>query len=184
MSRGRVVHKILFDNSGSMSELGKEQLLINTLRFSRQYIEFNNILEAVSYHQLSETIDEIKLENNKDIVISIPSGRASGNVISEWFISHDNIHVLWITDGYTHFSEEQIFNLCKNSNIIIVALGCDADTGLLKRFKSKIFFVHNLEAALAQFFMPRSDISILAATVAESCTLDTFGIDESDDDEW
>jgi len=167
-----------------MSELGKEQLLINTLRFSRQYIELNNIQEAVSYYQLSETIDEIKLENNKDIVISIPSGRASEKVISEWFISHDNIPVLWITDGYTCFSEEQIFNLCKNSNIIIVALGCDADTGQLKRFKSQMFFVHNLETALTQFFMPKPEHSILPTMIAESCTLDSFGIDESDDDEW
>jgi len=181
------VYKILFDNSGSMSELGKEQLLINTLRFSRQYIELNNIFETVSYYQLSETIDEIKFENNKDIMISIPSGRTSEKAISEWFILHDNNPVLWITDGYTSFSEEQIFNLCKNSNIIVVALGCDADIGQLKRFKSTIFFVHNLEAALVDFFMPKSDHSILSTMVAESCSLDSldsFDFDESDGDEW
>lgn len=177
------MHKILFDNSGSMSELGKSQLLINTLRFSRQYIEFNNILERVSYNQLRDTINEIKFENNKDIDISLPCGRATGNVISEWVISHNNSPVLWITDGYTSFSEEQIFNICNNSNIIILALGCDADIGELKRFESKIFFVHNLEAALDQFFMPKLEHFILPTTAAESRILDSFGVDE-DDDEW
>ncbi len=178
------MYKILFDNSGSMSELGKEQLLINTLRFSRQYTEFNNTSQAVSYYQLNASIDEIKLEHNKDIVLSNPGGRASGEVVSEWFMSNENMPVLWITDGYTQFSEQQIFTLSDKKNIIILALGCDADTEQLKRFKSPIFFVHNIEAALAQFFVAKSNHSMLPTTVTESGDLDSFVIEESGDDEW
>jgi len=174
------MHKILFDNSGSMSELGKEQLLINTLRFCRQYIELNNIKESVEYYQASNDIEHIQFEKNNDIVISEPTGQASGKVISDWLKSNSNNFILWITDGYTNFSEELLLNLCKKSNLIIVALGCDADIDQLKRFQSSLFLVDNLDAALDQFFMPISNVAVLPKVVEEAATEDAF----SDDDEW
>jgi hypothetical protein len=183
-NKGDSVHKILFDNSGSMSELGKEQLLINALRFSRQYIELNNVTEFVSYHQIGEKIDEIKIENNKDIVILPPGGRCSGKVISEWILPQENTPILWLTDGYNSFSEEEIFNLSKKANITVVALGCDAGIEQLERFSSPIFMTHNLDAALTLFFFPPTECSFLPKTVTALDIVEELATDESDADEW
>jgi len=178
------VHKVIFDNSGSMSELGKSQLLINTLRFSRQYIELNDISKEVSYYLCSGNIDEVKLESNKDIIIPSPNGSSCGAVISGWFLSNHNSQLLWFTDGYTTFTEEQIFSLKNNTNLIIVALGCDADLGQLKRFSCPVFSISNINAALMSFFEPTHNHNILPTTVEDSEPLDSFGIDDGDDDEW
>ena len=175
------MHKILFDNSGSMSELGKEQLLANTLRFCRQYIELNNIKEPIEYYQASNDIEHIQFENNNDIVISEPAGQVSGKVISDWLKSNCSNFILWITDGYINFNEELLLNVSKKSNLIIVALGCDADIDQLKRFQSSLFLADNLEAALDQLFMPISSLTVLPKVVEEATVKNTF----SDDvDEW
>jgi hypothetical protein len=183
MKKAAPMHKILFDNSGSMSELGKEQLLTNTLRFCRQYIELNNIKELVEYYQANNGIEHIKFEKNKDVVISTPTGRVSGNVISDWLQSNNNNFILWITDGYTNFSEELLLNLGKKSNLVIVALGCDADINQLKRFQSSLFLVDNLDAALEKFFIPISNMSVLPKVVEEAAIENVFS-DDGSDDEW
>jgi len=178
------MHKILFDNSGSMSELGKEALLINTLRFSRQYTEFNNVQETVEYYQASHRIDEIKIENNKDILISEPKGKCSDELLSNWLLSQGEASILWITDGYVNFSEADIFKLSSCPNISIVALGCDADIDQLKRLKTGLYTVENIETALAQFFTPQVAHFILPKKVADITVADSSWEDQSDDDEW
>lgn len=183
MKKAAPMHKILFDNSGSMSELGKEQLLINTLRFCRQFIELNNIKEPVEYYQASNSIDQIQFEENNDIVILPPTGRTSGEVISDWLQSNKNNFIFWITDGYTNFSEELLLNLGKKSSLVIVALGCDADINQLKRFQSSLFLVDNLDAALEKFFTPISNMSVLPKVVEEAATENVFS-DDDNDDEW
>lgn len=183
MKKAAPMHKILFDNSGSMSELGKEQLLINALRFARQYIEFNNAQYEVEYYQTSNAIDQIQFEKDNDIVISPPAGQVSGKVMSDWLKSNSKNFILWITDGYTNFSEELLLNLCKKSNLIIVALGCDADIEQLKRFQSSLFLMDNLDAALEQFFMTISNVAVLPKVVEEAVTENAFS-DDDNDDEW
>lgn len=180
VSKDSRVHKIIFDNSGSISGAGKDQLLLNTLRFCRQYQELNNIKEDVYYYQLKDLISEIKIETNIDIVIEPASGKINESELTQWIMKDRDIDFLWITDGYFDFSKEDQLSLSKCENITLVALGCDADIDSIESLRNNNFKIYDIGMALDLFFMKKNINNNFPLIVDENIFSD---VDESDD-EW
>ena len=117
---------IVIDRSGSMAENGKPMLILNLLRYIRQYLGVDKVQFYVLNNQLSQVFVDPKLD------LELPEITGAINMDSgiEFLNDRKTEPTILLSDGFFELTESQR-RVFKQQNVIVVAVGADADiTGL------------------------------------------------------
>lgn len=117
---------IVIDRSGSMAENGKPMLILNLVRFIRQSLDADNVKFFVLQNQLTQVYVDPEL----DIELPEIIGSTDMDRCIAFLIESNTEITIFLSDGFFELSESQK-RVFKQQNLIVVAVGADADlTGL------------------------------------------------------
>lgn len=118
---------IVIDRSGSMVENGKPMLILNLVRFIRQYLGGDKAQFFVINNQLSQVFVDSEL----DIELPEIAGSLEMDNGIAFLIERKTEPTILLSDGYFELTESQKRVFKQQQNVVVVAVGADADiTGL------------------------------------------------------
>ena len=170
----------IIDCSGSMAEYGKPMLLVNLLRYIRQFTSEAN--KSVRFFSWQEGIKELNWPTGVDVKLPTIQGNSHVNDLYEWAKANSEATLLVLTDGYFKLNTSQRSLICQLDNLYLIGVGGDADLEQLRRVSEYSFRAEQLDRALQTIYRPK------AVTIAPSNQVkllkesDNNGME--DDDEW
>ena len=176
---------VLIDRSGSMAENGKPMLMLNLVRFIRQSLDIKN----VEFFVLQDQMTQVYVEPEFDIELPEIRGSIDMEPCIEFLIKRNKEQTILLSDGFFELTQTQK-RLFKQQNVIIVAVGADADITGLDQLGLAVYLAQDIGVAIKyarnilneqQIFPPR-----LCADVQfkQSLLDNTYQQDEDEDDEW
>lgn len=117
---------IVIDRSGSMAENGKPMLILNLVRFVRQYFSVNE----AQFYVLQNQLRQVYVDYDLDIELPEIIGSTDMDSCIAFLIERKTEPTILLSDGFFELTESQK-RVFKQQNVVIVAVGADADlTGL------------------------------------------------------
>ncbi len=172
----------LIDLSGSMSEYGKPMLVINLLRYIRQFADQND--KDIKYFTWQTDINEISWPMAEDV--TLPNSEGSGNVemFCRWCEINSDARILVLTDGYFKLNKEQRHQLSNFGHLFLIGVGGDANFPLLSVLSNHCYGAEQLDHVLHIIWRANlSDIAPLSRVDLTQFLVESKSKDE-DDDEW
>ena len=175
-------HKMhcIIDCSGSMTEYGKPMLLINLLRYIRQFTAQD--IKNTHYFSWREDIAEIDWLTEADIELPVTKDGSYIARLCDWGEANPEVTLLVLTDGYFKLNVQQRHQLSQFDNLYLVGVGGDADLVQLNTLSNHSFRADGLDRALHTIYRPK------AIGVAPSHRFDLTKIiienESENDDEW
>lgn len=170
----------IIDSSGSMAEYGKPMLLVNLLRYIRQFTSETD--KSANYFCWREDIVEINWLAGTDIELPALKGSNHLDSLCDWIEANPEAMILVLTDGYFNLDASQRRQLSQLDNLYLVAVGGDADFEQLRRVSDYSFRAEQLDRALQTIYRPKV-VTLAPLNQVELLKLnDNNGME--DDDEW
>ena len=173
---------ILIDRSGSMAENGKPMLMLNLVRFIRQSLDIKN----VEFFVLQDQMTQVYVEPEFDIELPEIRGSIDMDPCIEFLIKRNKEQTILLSDGFFELTETQKRDF-KQQNVIIVALGADADITGLGYLGLPFYLAQDIGVAIkyARNILDEQQIfpPLLSTDVQfkQSVLDDTYQQDENDD---
>lgn len=170
----------IIDYSGSMAEYGKPMLLVNLLRYIRQFTTQHS--KSTSYFSWREDITENFWTAEADV--ELPAAEGSSDIASLccWSEVNSEATLLVLTDGYFKLNTEQRQLISQVDNLYFIGVGGDADFAQLNTLSNHSYRAEQLDHVLHSIWRPE----ILA--VGPLKRVDLAGVivenGSEDDDEW
>lgn len=170
----------VIDCSGSMAEYGKPMLLVNLLRYIRQFTTQNG--QSARYFSWQEAIAEINWPAEADVELPTLVGSSDVAALCNWAEESSEIVLLVLTDGYFKLGAEQLHQLSQLDNLYLLGVGGDADLVQLNALSNHSYLAEQLDQVLHTIWRPKVSSSAplgrveLAEVVVES--------ESDDEDEW
>lgn len=137
---------ILVDRSGSMFENGKPMLVINLLRYIRQTID----LDKLKIFAINSQFYSIDISSDSDIELPEITGSLDTEKAIEFLCQHEFEPTLFLSDGFFELSDSQKRILKQQQQMIIVAVGADADVSGLKPLRLPVYLAQDIGFAVEQ----------------------------------
>ena len=135
---------IVIDRSGSMAENGKPMLILNLVRFFRQYFLSNDIKFYVLQNQLSQ----VPIDPALDITLPEIIGSIDMDSCIAFLIGRKTESTILLSDGFFELTESQKRVFKQQQNLIIVAVGADADLIELDYLGLPIYLAQDIRGAI------------------------------------
>lgn len=170
----------IIDCSGSMSEYGKPMLLVNLLRYIRQFTALHG--KSTRYLSWREDIAEIFWLAEADVELPAAEGGSDITALCGWAEANSEATFLVLTDGYFKLNTEQRQLISQVDNLYLIGVGGDADLAQLNTLSNHSYRAEQLDHILHTIWRPeivaggpllRVD---LAGAIVES--------ESGNDDEW
>lgn len=143
-----------------MAEYGKPMLLVNLLRYIRQFTSEAD--KSVRYFCWQEGIKEINWPAGVDVKLPALKGTSHFASLCDWAKANPEVKLLVLTDGYFKLSASQRSLISQLDNLYLVGVGGDADLEQLRRVSDYSFRAEELDRALQTIYRPK------AVTIAPS----------------
>lgn len=167
----------IIDCSGSMAEYGKPMLLVNLLRYTRQFSELRNI--NTCYFRWQKELAEVHWPVDADIDLPNAEGSSDISALCRWGEENSDVTLLVLTDGYFGLNTEQRQRLSQLENLYLVGVGGDADLVQLNTLSNYSFRAEQLDHALHSISRPE------AAVVGPTNRVELAGTVQSEpEDDW
>lgn len=163
-----------------MAEYGKPMLLVNLLRYIRQFTSKAD--KSVKYFCWREDIVEINWLAGADIKLPALKGTSHLASLCDWAEAKPEVKLLVLTDGYFKLSASQRSVISQLDNLYLVGVGGDADLKQLRRVSDYSFCAEQLDHALQTIYRPKV-VTLAPLNQVELLKMnDNNGME--DDDEW
>lgn len=168
----------VIDCSGSMAEYGKPMLLVNLLRYIRQFTE--EYSRNTRYFSWQENIAEINWSAEADVGLPTTEGGSDMTALCSWGEANPEVTLLVLTDGYFRLDAEQRQLLSQLDNLYLVGVGGDADLQQLNTLSRHCYRAEQLDQLLHTIWRPE------AAVIGPSNRVELTGVivENKSDDEW
>lgn len=170
----------IIDCSGSMAEYGKPMLLVNLLRYIRQFTTQHS--QSTHYFSWREGIAEINWSAEADVELPVTEGASDIAALCSWGEANPEVILLVLTDGYFRLNAEQRHQLSQLDRLYLVGVGGDADLVQLNTLSNHSYRAEELDNVLHTICLPE------AVFVGPSSRVELAGDiiekESEDDDEW
>ena len=170
----------IIDCSGSMAEYGKPMLVVNLLRYIRQFSEQQGINTHYLYWQSG--IADIKWSLDMDVELPAREGSSNATALCDWARAHSQVPLLVLTDGYLELNAEHRLQLAGLSNLYLIGVGGDADLQQLRTLSDLSYRAAELDHVL--HLIHRKEIASTAPSSLVALTEASSVNDTVEDDEW
>lgn len=167
----------IIDRSGSMAEYGKPMLMVNLLRYIRQFTKQHNI--STSYFSWKKDISEINWSEDVDVELPIAEERTDIDVVCSLAKSYPDTKLLILSDGYFELNSEQRHLLTQLDNLYIVGVGGDANLVRLNTLSEHSYHAEKIDQALHT--LSRSKVATVPPLSRVSMKATLF---DDEEDEW
>lgn len=171
----------IIDCSGSMAEYGKPMLLVNLLRYIRQFTELHS--KNTRYLHWRADVAEINWSTESDVELPVAENISDIAALYTWAASNPQATLLVLTDGYFGLNTEQRHQLTQLDNLYLIGVGGDADLIQLNTLSNHSYRAEQLDHVLHTIWRPKiaaiappSRVNVAGVIAAES--------EIEDDDEW
>lgn len=168
----------IIDCSGSMAEYGKPMLLVNLLRYIRQFTE--QYSKSTSYYSWKKVIAEMNWSAQIDVELPTAEGSSDIAALCSWTEANPGVTYLVLTDGYFKLTDQQRYRLNQLENLYVVGVGGDADLAQLNTLSQNSYRAEQLDHVLHTIWRPKT------ATVGPTnrVELAVVFVEDESDDEW
>lgn len=142
----------IIDCSGSMAEYGKPMLLVNLLRYIRQFTA--QYSKSTSYFSWREGITEIFWSAEADVELSAAEGSSDIASLCSWCEVNSEATLLVLTDGYFKLNTEQRQLISEIGNLYFIGVGGDADLAQLSTLSNHSYRAEQLDHVLHTIWRP------------------------------
>lgn len=142
----------IIDCSGSMAEYGKPMLLVNLLRYIRQFTAQHS--KSTSYFSWREGITEIFWSAEADVELSAAEGSSDIASLCSWCEVNSEATLLVLTDGYFKLNTEQRQLISEIGNLYFIGVGGDADLAQLSTLSNHSYRAEQLDHVLHTIWRP------------------------------
>ncbi|MGO2734514.1 hypothetical protein [Psychrobacter sp.] len=168
----------IIDCSGSMTEYGKSMLLVNLLRYIRQFTQEQS--NNVHYFSWQEDITEINWAAEVDVELPIAKGGSDLTALCNWGEANPEVKLLVLTDGYFRLNTEQRHQLSQLNNLYLIGVGGDADVAQLNTLSNHSFCAEQVDHVLHTIYRPKA----VAVGPMSRVNLTVCVAEKESDDEW
>ena len=170
----------LIDRSGSMAEYGKPMLLVNLLRYIRQFSDQHCI--NARYLSWGQQVAEILGSTEQDVELPEVGSTCNTADLLTWKADNPHASLLVLTDGYFELTNDQRQRLSLLDDIYFIAVGGDADQVKLNTLSGNSYSAEQLDQALHITLRPQveSDPPMSRVNLHNTAS----AIEPEDDDEW
>ncbi len=162
-----------------MAEYGKPMLMVNLLRYIRQFTMQHNL--SICYLNWKNDISEISWLTDDDVELSAPEGSVNIEAVCSWLHSHPEATCMILSDGYFALNAEQRSQLTNLDNLYLIGVGGDANLTLLNTLSEHSYQAEQIDQVLHEVNRPKSAI---VPPLNRVCMSATVLEDNGDDDEW
>ncbi|WP_217544473.1 hypothetical protein [Vibrio metschnikovii] len=168
----------IIDCSGSMAEYGKPMLLVNLLRYIRQFTTQHS--QSSRYFSWQKHIAEMNWSAQIDVELPAAEGSSDIAALCNWTEANPGVTFLVLTDGYFKLTDQQRYQLTQLDNLYVVGVGGDADLAQLNTLSHNSSRAEQLGHVLHTIWRPKT------ATVgpANRVELAVVLVEDESDDEW
>ncbi|MBE8127762.1 hypothetical protein [Photobacterium damselae] len=167
----------IIDRSGSMAEYGKPMLMVNLLRYIRQFTNQRNI--NTSYFSWQEDISEINWSEDQDVELPNVGKSADIDAVCSLAKSYPEATLVILSDGYFELKSEQRHLLTQLDNLYIVSVGGDANLVQLNTLSEHSYHAEKIDQALHT--LSRSKVATVPPLSRVSMKATLF---DDEEDEW
>lgn len=171
----------IIDCSGSMSEYGKQMLLVNLLRYIRQFAEQHS--QDIHYYIWQKQVSKIIWSDEVDVELPILLGSGDTTALCNWSEEHPDVNLLVLTDGALKLTKQHRYQLGQLDNLYLLGIGGDADMSQLKALSDYCYCAEQLDQALHTIWKTSSAISTPPLTKVDLAKV-VGQISKEEDDEW
>ncbi|MBP8098950.1 MAG: hypothetical protein KAY26_00600 [Acinetobacter sp.] len=168
----------IIDCSGSMVEYGKPMLLVNLVRYIRQFTEQHDT--NICYFSWQENITQLHWSVGSDVELPSTSGEGNVDALCKWIERNPDVKFLLLTDGYFKLNAQQRFQLSQLDHLYLIGVGGDADLPHLNTLSNNCYRAEQLDQVLHMIL--RSEI--VAMIPSRRVDLTHIIENESNDDDW
>ena len=176
----------IIDRSGSMGEYGKPMLLVNLLRYVRQFSGQHSLITR--YLSWGQQITETNWSAELDVELPEANNICDASDLLSWRADNPRAVLLVLTDGYFELSSDQRQKFEFFDDIYVVAVGGDADLARLKTLSSNSCSAEQLDQALYSILRSQTESTTPVSRVdlpsIALASQETVSGSEDDDDEW
>lgn len=164
-----------------MSEYGKPMLLVNLLRYIRQFTAHYS--KSTQYLCWREDIVEMNWSAEADVELPTTEGSSDIAALCSWTEANPEAILLVLTDGYFKLTAQQRHQLTQLDNLYMIGVGGDADLVQLNTLSNHSYRAEQLDHVLHMIWRP--GIASAAPTVRVDLAVSIAVEREAeDDDEW
>lgn len=170
----------IIDCSGSMAEYGKPMLLVNLLRYIRQFT--TEYSKSTQYFSWREDIAEVFWLAEVDVELPVAEGGSDIVALCDWTEVNPQAVLMVLTDGYFKLNIEQRQLISQVDNLFFIGAGGDADLAQLNTLSNHSYRAEHLDHVLHTIWRPE----ILADGPLKRVDLAGVIVENGseDDDEW
>lgn len=169
----------IIDCSGSMTEYGKPMLMVNLLRFIRQFAARQD--KKVHFFSWRTEIQLLNWSALEDVALAKSSGNSSVTALCSWCKNNPTAEIIVLTDGYFDLNKEQRSLLNQSSNLHFIAVGGDADISILKAITINSYPAEQIEFAFFSIDQTKGFITPPVKRVDLLAAHQNNNLDEDDD---
>ncbi len=169
----------IVDCSGSMAEYGKPMVLVNLLRYVRQFTTQHS--QTTRYFSWQKDIAEMNWSAQVDIQLTTTEGSSDIAALSSWAEANPEVTLLVLTDGYFKLSGQQRHQLTQLDNLYMIGVGGDADLVQLNTLSNHSYRVEQLDHVLHTIYRPGT--ASAAPTVRVDLAMSIVAEREAEDDD-
>lgn len=159
-----------------MAEYGKPMLMVNLLRYIRQFTNQHNI--STSYFSWKVDISEINWSEEQDTELPNAGDSADIDAVCSLAKSYPDTTLMILSDGYFELDSEQRHLLTQLDNLYIVGVGGDANLVQLNTLSEHCYHAEQIDQAL--YILCRSKVATAPPLSRVSMKATLF----DDEDEW
>lgn len=168
----------IMDCSGSMAEYGKPMLMVNLLRYIRQFT--TQYSHSSRYFAWQNDIEEMNWSAQADVELPAAEGSSDIAALCRWTEANPEVTLLVLTDGYFKLTAQQRFQLTQLDNLYIVGVGGDADLAQLNTLSQHSYRAEQLDHILHTVWRPKTAAVGPTSRVEFAVVL----VEDELDDEW
>ena len=168
----------IIDCSGSMVEYGKPMLLVNLVRYIRQFTEQHDT--NICYFSWQENITQLHWSVGSDVELPSTGGEGNVDALCKWIERNPDVKFLLLTDGYFKLNAQQRFQLSQLDHLYLIGVGGDADLPQLNTLSKHCYCAEQLDQAL-HMILRSETVSVIPSSRVD---LTSMISENTSNDEW
>lgn len=168
----------IIDCSGSMVEYGKPMLLVNLVRYIRQFTNYFH--KDISYFSWQENIAQLHWPIENDVGLLGTKGEGNIEALCNWIDLNPDVKLMLLTDGYFKLSSQQRYQLGQLNHLYLIGVGGDADLPHLNTLSKNCYRAEQLDQVLHMILRSETVAMIPSRRVDLTRSIEN----ESNDDDW
>lgn len=135
---------VVIDRSGSMAENGKPMLILNLLRYIRQYIGISHL----QFYVLSNQLISVSIDSNLDLELPEILGSFEIEKCISFLLERKTEATIFLSDVFFEMTGSQKRVFKQQKNLVIVAVGADAELSGLEHLNLPVYLAQDIALAI------------------------------------